>query len=320
MNDSYILELCNSIDNIDIITLESEINMIKTINESYNKASMIVEHYKDISDDNIDYSSFDIFSEDSIIQEESVDPKVLLKTIGLSVAGFGIGIAIGYVLLKAAFKLQSKLANSIVKMNISGNIKTKINKAKNLSTNADTSKTHIYEDPNIIGPDRRFAITLLDLQKLINYYQTLNSTLELISTTFKTHFMSANSDGSIDKATMKKLKENEPMFKGINVDLASGLINKSKREAYTINEFIKGFKLIEGLSKQIVKLSDEMVTLFNAVSTIDKNKKERVIDKNPESYMYLQEYIENINKSSSYVKTAIMDEYNKLIESTDNDD
>lgn len=63
-----------------------------------------------------------------------------------------------------------------------------------------------------------------------------------------------------------------------------------------------------------------MVTLFNAVSTIDKNKKERVIDKNPESYMYLQEYIENINKSSSYVKTAIMDEYNKLIESTDNDD
>ena len=320
MNDSYILELCNSIDNIDIITLESEINMIKTINESYNKASMIIEHYKDISDDNIDYSSFDIFSEDSIIQEESVDPKVLLKTIGLSVAGFGIGIAIGYVLLKAAFKLQSKLANSIVKMNISGNLKTKINKAKNLSTNADTSKTHIYEDPNIIGPDRRFAITLLDLQKLINYYQTLNSTLELISTTFKTHFMSANSDGSIDKATMKKLKENEPMFKGINVDLASGLINKSKREAYTINEFVKGFELIEGLSKQIVKLSNEMVTLFNAVSTIDKNKKERVIDKNPESYMYLQEYIENINKSSSYVKTAIMDEYNKLIESTDNDD
>ena len=320
MNDSYILELCNSIDNIDIVTLESEINMIKTINESYNKASMIVEHYKDISDDNIDYSSFDIFSEDSIIQEESVDPKVLLKTIGLSVAGFGIGIAIGYVLLKAAFKLQSKLANSIVKMNISGNLKTKINKAKNLSTNADTSKTHIYEDPNIIGPDRRFAITLLDLQKLINYYQTLNSTLELISTTFKKHFMSANSDGSIDKATMKKLKENEPMFKGINVDLASGLINKSKREAYTINEFVKGFELIEGLSKQIVKLSDEMVTLFNAVSTIDKNKKERVIDKNPESYMYLQEYIENINKSSSYVKTAIMDEYNKLIESTDNDD
>lgn len=320
MNDSYILELCNSIDNIDIITLESEINMIKTINESYNKASMIVEHYKDISDDNIDYSSFDIFSEDSIIQEESVDPKVLLKTIGLSVAGFGIGIAIGYVLLKAAFKLQSKLANSIVKMNISGNLKTKINKAKNLSTNADTSKTHIYEDPNIIGPDRRFAITLLDLQKLINYYQTLNSTLELISTTFKKHFMSANSDGSIDKATMKKLKENEPMFKGINVDLASGLINKSKREAYTINEFVKGFELIEGLSKQIVKLSNEMVTLFNAVSTIDKNKKERVIDKNPESYMYLQEYIENINKSSSYVKTAIMDEYNKLIESTDNDD
>ena len=320
MNDSYILELCNSIDNIDIVTLESEINMIKTINESYNKASMIVEHYKDISDDNIDYSSFDIFSEDSIIQEESVDPKVLLKTIGLSVAGFGIGIAIGYVLLKAAFKLQSKLANSIVKMNISGNLKTKINKAKNLSTNADTSKTHIYEDPNIIGPDRRFAITLLDLQKLINYYQTLNSTLELISTTFKKHFMSANSDGSIDKATMKKLKENEPMFKGINVDLASGLINKSKREAYTINEFVKGFELIEGLSKQIVKLSDEMVTLFNAVSTIDKNKKERVIDKNPESYMYLQEYIENINKSSSYVKTAIMDEYNKLIESADNDD
>lgn len=320
MNDSYILELCNSIDNIDIITLESEINMIKTINESYNKASMIVEHYKDISDDNIDYSSFDIFSEDSIIQEESVDPKVLLKTIGLSVAGFGIGIAIGYVLLKAAFKLQSKLANSIVKMNISGNLKTKINKAKNLSTNADTSKTHIYEDPNIIGPDRRFAITLLDLQKLINYYQTLNSTLELISTTFKKHFMSANSDGSIDKATMKKLKDNEPMFKGINVDLASGLINKSKREAYTINEFVKGFELIEGLSKQIVKLSNEMVTLFNAVSTIDKNKKERVIDKNPESYMYLQEYIENINKSSSYVKTAIMDEYNKLIESTDNDD
>lgn len=320
MNDSYILELCNSIDNIDIITLESEINMIKTINESYNKASMIIEHYKDISDDNIDYSSFDIFSEDSIIQEESVDPKVLLKTIGLSVAGFGIGIAIGYVLLKAAFKLQSKLANSIVKMNISGNLKTKINKAKNLSTNADTSKTHIYEDPNIIGPDRRFAITLLDLQKLINYYQTLNSTLELISTTFKKHFMSANSDGSIDKATMKKLKENEPMFKGINVDLASGLINKSKREAYTINEFVKGFELIEGLSKQIVKLSNEMVTLFNAVSTIDKNKKERVIDKNPESYMYLQEYIENINKSSSYVKTAIMDEYNKLIESTDNDD
>lgn len=320
MNDSYILELCNSIDNIDIITLESEINMIKTINESYNKASMIVEHYKDISDDNIDYSSFDIFSEDSIIQEESVDPKVLLKTIGLSVAGFGIGIAIGYVLLKAAFKLQSKLANSIVKMNISGNIKTKINKAKNLSTNADTSKTHIYEDTSIVGSDRRFVITLLDLQKLINYYQTLNSTLELISTTFKKHFMSANSDGSIDKATMKKLKENEPMFKGINVDLASGLINKSKREAYTINEFIKGFKLIEGLSKQIAKLSDEMVTLFNAVSTIDKNKKERVIDKNPESYMYLQEYIENINKSSSYVKTAIMDEYNKLIESTDNDD
>ena len=320
MNDSYILELCNSIDNIDIVTLESEINMIKTINESYNKASMIIEHYKDISDDNIDYSSFDIFSEDSIIQEESVDPKVLLKTIGLSVAGFGIGIAIGYVLLKAAFKLQSKLANSIVKMNISGNLKTKINKAKNLSTNADTSKTHVYEDPNIIGPDRRFAITLLDLQKLINYYQTLNSTLELISTTFKKHFMSANSDGSIDKATMKKLKENEPMFKGINVDLASGLINKSKREAYTINEFVKGFELIEGLSKQIVKLSNEMVTLFNAVSTIDKNKKERVIDKNPESYMYLQEYIENINKSSSYVKTAIMDEYNKLIESTDNDD
>ena len=320
MNDSYILELCNSIDNIDIITLESEINMIKTINESYNKASMIVEHYKDISDDNIDYSSFDIFSEDSIIQEESVDPKVLLKTIGLSVAGFGIGIAIGYVLLKAAFKLQSKLANSIVKMNISGKQKTKINKAKNLSTNADTSKTHVYEDPNIIGPDRRFAITLLDLQKLINYYQTLNSTLELISTTFKKHFMSANSDGSIDKATMKKLKENEPMFKGINVDLVSGLINKSKREAYTINEFVKGFELIEGLSKQIVKLSNEMVTLFNAVSTIDKNKKERVIDKNPESYMYLQEYIENINKSSSYVKTAIMDEYNKLIESTDNDD
>ena len=320
MNDSYILELCNSIDNIDIITLESEISMIKTINESYNKASMIIEHYKDISDDNIDYSSFDIFSEDSIIQEESVDPKVLLKTIGLSVAGFGIGIAIGYVLLKAAFKLQSKLANSIVKMNISGKLKTKINKAKNLSTNADTSKTHIYEDPNIIGPDRRFAITLLDLQKLINYYQTLNSTLELISTTFKKHFMSANSDGSIDKATMKKLKENEPMFKGINVDLASGLINKSKREAYTINEFVKGFELIEGLSKQIVKLSNEMVTLFNAVSTIDKNKKERVIDKNPESYMYLQEYIENINKSSSYVKTAIMDEYNKLIESTDNDD
>lgn len=314
------MELCNSIDNIDIITLESEINMIKTINESYNKASMIIEHYKDISDDNIDYSSFDIFSEDSIIQEESVDPKVLLKTIGLSVAGFGIGIAIGYVLLKAAFKLQSKLANSIVKMNISGNLKTKINKAKNLSTNADTSKTHIYEDPNIIGPDRRFAITLLDLQKLIDYYQTLNSTLELISTTFKKHFMSANSDGSIDKATMKKLKENEPMFKGINVDLASGLINKSKREAYTINEFIKGFELIEGLSKQIVKLSNEMVTLFNAVSTIDKNKKERVIDKNPESYMYLQEYIENINKSSSYVKTAIMDEYDKLIESTDNDD
>lgn len=314
------MELCNSIDNIDIITLESEINMIKTINESYNKASMIIEHYKDISDDNIDYSSFDIFSEDSIIQEETVDPKVLLKTIGLSVAGFGIGIAIGYVLLKAAFKLQSKLANSIVKMNISGKLKTKINKAKNLSTNADTSKTHIYEDPNIIGPDRRFAITLLDLQKLINYYQTLNSTLELISTTFKKHFMSANSDGSIDKATMKKLKDNEPMFKGINVDLASGLINKSKREAYTINEFVKGFELIEGLSKQIVKLSNEMVTLFNAVSTIDKNKKERVIDKNPESYMYLQEYIENINKSSSYVKTAIMDEYNKLIESTDNDD
>ena len=320
MNDSYILELCNSIDNIDIVTLESEINMIKTINESYNKASMIVEHYKDISDDNIDYSSFDIFSEDSIIQEESVDPKVLLKTIGLSVAGFGIGIAIGYVLLKAAFKLQSKLANSIVKMNISGNLKTKINKAKNLSTNADTSKTHIYEDPNIIGPDRRFAITLLDLQKLINYYQTLNSTLELISTTFKKHFMSANSDGSIDKATMKKLKENEPMFKGINVDLASGLINKSKREAYTINEFVKGFELIEGLSKQIVKLSNEMVTLFNAVSKTDKHNKDRVIDKNPESYMYLQEYIENINKSSSYVKTAIMDEYNKLIESTDNDD
>ena len=320
MNDSYILELCNSIDNIDIITLESEINMIKTINESYNKASMIVEHYKDISDDNIDYSSFDIFSEDSIIQEESVDPKVLLKTIGLSVAGFGIGIAIGYVLLKAAFKLQSKLANSIVKMNISGKLKTKINKAKNLSTNADTSKTHIYEDPNIIGPDRRFAITLLDLQKLINYYQTLNSTLELISTTFKKHFMSANSDGSIDKATMKKLKENEPMFKGINVDLASGLINKSKREAYTINEFVKGFELIEGLSKQIVKLSNEMVTLFNAVSKTDKHNKDRVIDKNPESYMYLQEYIENINKSSSYVKTAIMDEYNKLIESTDNDD
>lgn len=320
MNDSYILELCNSIDNIDIITLESEINMIKTINESYNKASMIIEHYKDISDDNIDYSSFDIFSEDSIIQEESVDPKVLLKTIGLSVAGFGIGIAIGYVLLKAAFKLQSKLANSIVKMNISGNLKTKINKAKNLSTNADTSKTHIYEDPNIIGPDRRFAITLLDLQKLINYYQTLNSTLELISTTFKKHFMSANSDGSIDKATMKKLKENEPMFKGINVDLASGLINKSKREAYTINEFVKGFELIEGLSKQIVKLSNEMVTLFNAVSKTDKHNKDRVIDKNPESYMYLQEYIENINKSSSYVKTAIMDEYNKLIESTDNDD
>ena len=189
MNDSYILELCNSIDNIDIVTLESEINMIKTINESYNKASMIIEHYKDISDDNIDYSSFDIFSEDSIIQEESVDPKVLLKTIGLSVAGFGIGIAIGYVLLKAAFKLQSKLANSIVKMNISGKLKTKINKAKNLSTNADTSKTHIYEDPNIIGPDRRFAITLLDLQKLINYYQTLTSTLELISTTFKKYFM-----------------------------------------------------------------------------------------------------------------------------------
>lgn len=320
MNDSYILELCNSIDNIDIITLESEINMIKTINESYNKASMIIEHYKDISDDNIDYSSFDIFSEDSIIQEESVDPKVLLKTIGLSVAGFGIGIAIGYVLLKAAFKLQSKLANSIVKMNISGKLKTKINKAKNLSTNADTSKTHIYEDPNIIGPDRRFAITLLDLQKLINYYQTLNSTLELISTTFKKHFMSANSDGSIDKATMKKLKENEPMFKGINVDLASGLINKSKREAYTINEFVKGFELIEGLSKQIVKLSNEMVTLFNAVSKTDKHNKDRVIDKNPESYMYLQEYIENINKSSSYVKTAIMDEYNKLIESTDNDD
>lgn len=320
MNDSYILELCNSIDNIDIVTLESEINMIKTINESYNKASMIIEHYKDISDDNIDYSSFDIFSEDSIIQEESVDPKVLLKTIGLSVAGFGIGIAIGYVLLKAAFKLQSKLANSIVKMNISGNLKTKINKAKNLSTNADTSKTHVYEDPNIIGPDRRFAITLLDLQKLINYYQTLNSTLELISTTFKTHFMSANSDGSIDKATMKKLKENEPMFKGINVDLASGLINKSKREAYTINEFVKGFELIEGLSKQIVKLSNEMVTLFNAVSKTDKHNKDRVIDKNPESYMYLQEYIENINKSSSYVKTAIMDEYNKLIESTDNDD
>ena len=320
MNDSYILELCNSIDNIDIVTLESEINMITTINESYNKASMIVEHYKDISDDNIDYSSFDIFSEDSIIQEESVDPKVLLKTIGLSVAGFGIGIAIGYVLLKAAFKLQSKLANSIVKLNISGNLKTKINKAKNLSTNADTSKKHIYEDPNIIGPDRRFAVTLLDLQKLINYYQTLNSTLELISKTFKKHFMSANSDGSIDKATMKKLKENEPMFKGINVDLGSGLINKSKREAYTINEFVKGFKLIEGLSKQIVKLSNEMVTLFNAVSTTDKNKKERVIDKNPESYMYLQEYIENINKSSSYVKTAIMDEYNKLIESTDNDD
>lgn len=320
MNDSYILELCNSIDNIDIVTLESEINMIKTINESYNKASMIVEHYKDISDDNIDYSSFDIFSEDSIIQEESVDPKVLLKTIGLSVAGFGIGIAIGYVLLKAAFKLQSKLANSIVKMNISGKLKTKINKAKNLSTNADTSKTHIYEDPNIIGPDRRFAITLLDLQKLINYYQTLNSTLELISTTFKKHFMSANSDGSIDKATMKKLKENEPMFKGINVDLASGLINKSKREAYTINEFVKGFELIEGLSKQIVKLSNEMVTLFNAVSKTDKHNKDRVIDKNPESYMYLQEYIENINKSSSYVKTAIMDEYNKLIESTDNDD
>ena len=320
MNDSYILELCNSIDNIDIITLESEINMIKTINESYNKASMIIEHYKDISDDNIDYSSFDIFSEDSIIQEESVDPKVLLKTIGLSVAGFGIGIAIGYVLLKAAFKLQSKLANSIVKMNISGKLKTKINKAKNLSTNADTSKTHIYEDPNIIGPDRRFAITLLDLQKLINYYQTLNSTLELISTTFKKHFMSANSDGSIDKATMKKLKENEPMFKGINVDLASGLINKSKREAYTINEFVKGFELIEGLSKQIAKLSDEMVTLFNAVSKTDKHNKDRVIDKNPESYMYLQEYIENINKSSSYVKTAIMDEYNKLIESTDNDD
>ena len=320
MNDSYILELCNSIDNIDIITLESEINMIKTINESYNKASMIIEHYKDISDDNIDYSSFDIFSEDSIIQEESVDPKVLLKTIGLSVAGFGIGIAIGYVLLKAAFKLQSKLANSIVKMNISGNLKTKINKAKNLSTNADTSKTHIYEDPNIIGPDRRFAITLLDLQKLINYYQTLNSTLELISTTFKKHFMSANSDGSIDKATMKKLKDNEPMFKGINVDLASGLINKSKREAYTINEFVKGFELIEGLSKQIVKLSNEMVTLFNAVSKTDKHNKDRVIDKNPESYMYLQEYIENINKSSSYVKTAIMDAYNKLIESTDNDD
>ena len=320
MNDSYILELCNSIDNIDIITLESEINMIKTINESYNKASMIVEHYKDISDDNIDYSSFDIFSEDSIIQEESVDPKVLLKTIGLSVAGFGIGIAIGYVLLKAAFKLQSKLANSIVKMNISGNLKTKINKAKNLSTNADTSKTHIYEDPNIIGPDRRFAITLLDLQKLINYYQTLNSTLELISTTFKKHFMSANSDGSIDKATMKKLKENEPMFKGINVDLASGLINKSKREAYTINEFVKGFELIEGLSKQIAKLSNEMVRLFGTVSKADKNEKDRVIDKNPESYMYLQEYIENINKSSSYVKTAIMDEYNKLIESTDNDD
>lgn len=320
MNDSYILELCNSIDNIDIVTLESEINMIKTINESYNKASMIVEHYKDISDDNIDYSSFDIFSEDSIIQEESVDPKVLLKTIGLSVAGFGIGIAIGYVLLKAAFKLQSKLANSIVKMNISGKLKTKINKAKNLSTNADTSKTHIYEDPNIVGPDRRFAITLLDLQKLINYYQTLNSTLELISTTFKKHFMSANSDGSIDKATMKKLKENEPMFKGINVDLASGLINKSKREAYTINEFVKGFELIEGLSKQIVKLSNEMVTLFNAVSKTDKHNKDRVIDKNPESYMYLQEYIENINKSSSYVKTAIMDEYNKLIESTDNDD
>ena len=320
MNDSYILELCNSIDNIDIITLESEINMIKTINESYSKASMIIEHYKDISDDNIDYSSFDIFSEDSIIQEESVDPKVLLKTIGLSVAGFGIGIAIGYVLLKAAFKLQSKLANSIVKLNISGNLKTKINKAKNLSTNADTSKTHIYEDPNIIGPDRRFAITLLDLQKLINYYQTLNSTLELISTTFKKHFMSANSDGSIDKATMKKLKENEPMFKGINVDLASGLINKSKREAYTINEFVKGFELIEGLSKQIVKLSNEMVTLFNAVSKTDKHNKDRVIDKNPESYMYLQEYIENINKSSSYVKTAIMDEYNKLIESTDNDD
>ena len=320
MNDSYILELCNSIDNIDIITLESEINMIKTINESYNKASMIIEHYKDISDDNIDYSSFDIFSEDSIIQEESVDPKVLLKTIGLSVAGFGIGIAIGYVLLKAAFKLQSKLANSIVKMNISGKLKTKINRAKNLSTNADTSKTHIYEDPNIIGPDRRFAITLLDLQKLINYYQTLNSTLELISTTFKKHFMSANSDGSIDKATMKKLKDNEPMFKGINVDLASGLINKSKREAYTINEFVKGFELIEGLSKQIVKLSNEMVTLFNAVSKTDKHNKDRVIDKNPESYMYLQEYIENINKSSSYVKTAIMDEYNKLIESTDNDD
>ena len=320
MNDSYILELCNSIDNIDIITLESEINMIKTINESYNKASMIVEHYKDISDDNIDYSSFDIFSEDSIIQEESVDPKVLLKTIGLSVAGFGIGIAIGYVLLKAAFKLQSKLANSIVKMNISGNLKTKINKAKNLSTNADTSKTHVYEDPNIIGPDSRFAITLLDLQKLINYYQTLNSTLELISTTFKKHFMSANSDGSIDKATMKKLKENEPMFKGINVDLASGLINKSKREAYTINEFVKGFELIEGLSKQIAKLSNEMVRLFDTVSKADKNEKDRVIDKNPESYMYLQEYIENINKSSSYVKTAIMDEYNKLIESTDNDD
>ena len=320
MNDSYILELCNSIDNIDIVTLESEINMIKTINESYNKASMIVEHYKDISDDNIDYSSFDIFSEDSIIQEESVDPKVLLKTIGLSVAGFGIGIAIGYVLLKAAFKLQSKLANSIIKLNISGNLKTKINKAKNLSTNADTSKTHIYEDPNIIGPDRRFAITLLDLQKLINYYQTLNSTLELISITFKKYFMSANSDGSIDKATMKKLKENEPMFKGINVDLASGLINKSKREAYTINEFVKGFELIEGLSKQIAKLSNEMVRLFDTVSKADKNEKDRVIDKNPESYMYLQEYIENINKSSSYVKTAIMDEYNKLIESTDNDD
>lgn len=319
MNDSYILELCNSIDNIDIITLESEINMIKTINESYNKASMILEYHKDIGDDNIDYSSFDIFDEDSIIQE-GTDFKSLLKNIGYTVA-ISAGFAVGYWLIfKAIFKLQSKLADSIVKMNVSGNLKTKINKAKNLSTNADTSKTHVYEDPNIVGSDRRFVITLLDLQKLINYYQTLNSTLELISKTFKIHFMSAKSDGSIDKATMKKLKENEPMFKGINVDLASGLINKSKREAYTINEFIKGFKLIEGLSKQIVKLSNEMVRLFDTVSKADKNRKDRVIDKNPESYMYLQDYIENINKSSSYVKTAVMDEYKKILESIDDDE
>lgn len=91
-NTSLMNDIFESIDNVDMITLESEMNVINAINECCTKSLMIMENYQ-----GNDYECFAIFQEDGIDIKTSVNTKFrkiinsinrLIKKISLKLLNF----------------------------------------------------------------------------------------------------------------------------------------------------------------------------------------------------------------------------------------